>query len=182
MSRADASARIVEAAVALGIAQGVGALSLQGVATVAGVSKALVLYRFDGKEALLAALVERLVADDVAAMDRAAEAADALDAWRSVAGDTARRAERALLASLLQETGLRAQATAAQQRRAVAATRLASAMLRSAGLRPRIATALVGRVLLDQLDGLAAGGAPREREALDAELDALALSLLGLGS
>lgn len=182
MSRADAAARIVDAAIAHGVAHGVGALSLQGVATAAGVSKALVLYHFDGKDALLAAVAERLVADDAAALVRAADAADALEGWRAVAGDDAPRAARALLASLLREGSLRERAAVAHQRRAVAATRLAVAMLQAAGLRPRIASALVGRVLLDQLDGLAIGGAGREREGVDAELDALALALLGLGS
>lgn len=182
MSRADAAARIVEAAVAHGVARGVGALSLQGVATAAGVSKALVLYHFDGKDALLAAIADRLVEDDVATLERAADAPDALEGWRSVAGDDTPRAARALLASLLCEAALRERAASAQQRRAAAATRLATAMLRAAGMRPRIAGTLVGRVLLDQLDGVASGGAPRERDALDAELDALALAILGLGT
>src|SRR5690606_32218894 len=114
----------------------------------------------------------------VAALGRAADSADALEGWRSVAGDETRRAERALLASLLREAALRDHAASVQQRRAAAATRFAAAMLRAAGMRPRIAGALVGRVLLAQLDGVAIGGAPRERAALDAELDALALAIL----
>lgn len=182
MSRADAAARIVDAAIAHGVAHGVGALSLQGVATAAGVSKALVLYHFDGKDALLAAVAERLVADDVAALARAADADDALEAWRRVAGDGGHRAARGLLAALLLQSTLRPLAASAHQRRAAAATRLAAAMLRAAGLRPRIAGALAGRVLLTELDGVAIGGVGRERAELDAELDALALALLGLGT
>jgi hypothetical protein len=54
-------------------------------------------------------------------------------------------------------------------------------MLRSAGLRPRIAPALVGRVVLDQVDGVAVAGTARTGDAFDAELDALALAVLGLG-
>lgn len=181
MSRADTAARIVAAAVALGTARGVAALSLQGIAAAAGVSKALVLYHFSEKDRLLAAIAEHLTTRDVAALETAAGAPDALDAWRRVAGDAGHRAERALLASLLHEAPLRAEAAAIGARRAAATTRLAAAMLRSAGLRPRIAPALVGRVLLHQIDGLAATGTSRPGEALEAELDASALAVLGLG-
>jgi AcrR family transcriptional regulator len=181
MSRADTAERIIAAAVAHGTAHGVAALSLQGIAAAAGVSKALVLYHFSEKDRLLAAIAEHLASRDVGVLEEAAGAADALEAWRSVAGDARHRAARALLASLLHEAPMRAAAEAIGARRAAATTRLAAAMLRSAGLRPRIAPALVGRVLLHQLDGLAATGASRAGEALDAELDALALAVLGLG-
>lgn len=181
MARADTAARIVDAAIAHGVAQGVAALSLQGIAAAAGVSKALVLYHFGEKDRLLAAVAERLVTRDVAAVEAATTAADALEAWRAVAGDARGRAERALLLGLLHEAALRAQAEAIGARRVAAATRLATAMLRSAELRPRIAPPLVGRVLLHQLDGVAAAGAWRDAGSVDAELDAFALALLGLG-
>lgn len=179
MSRAEAPARIVEAAIALGAERGVAALSLQGVATAAGVSKALVLYHFEGKDQLLAALAARLVAEDVAALDTAVGAADPLDAWREVAGDATRRARRALLVGLLHDAALRAHATELTVPRYAAAGRLAAALLRTAELRPRISPALVGRVLLHQLDGVAA--MPATNTELTADLDASALAILGLG-
>lgn len=181
MSRADAPNRILDAAIALGTAEGVAALSLQGVATAAGVSKALVLYHFDGKDALLAALAERLVAQDLETLAAAAAAADVLEAWRDAVGATAPRARRALLLALLREAPLRPLAAAWQARRATAATRLGTAMLASAQLTSRIGAALLGRVVLRQLDGLAMAGDSAHAEALDAELDATALAVLGLG-
>lgn len=181
MSRADTAARIIAAAVTHGTARGVTALSLQGIAAAAGVSKALVLYHFAEKDALLSAIVEHLTERDVAVLDAAAGASDALEAWRSAAGEARHRDARALLVGLLREAPLRAQAEEVTARRVAAATRLATAMLRHAGLRPRIAAPLVGRVLLDQLDGVAVTAVARSAEALDAEVDALALAILGLG-
>lgn len=163
----------------VGATEGVAALSLQGVGSAAGVSKALVLYHFDGKDQLLAAVAERLVAEDVAGLDAAAASPDPLDAWRSVAGRADRRAQRALLTGLMHDASLRARATELTSTRLVAATRLASALLQAAQLRPRIAPVLIGGVLLQQLDGVAAS-AWAETD-LDATLDASALALLGLG-
>lgn len=179
MSRADTAARILDAAVRVGAAEGVAALSLQGVGRAAGVSKALVLYHFDGKDRLLAALAERLVAEDVAALEVAAASPDPLEAWRSVAGSAERRAQRALLSGLLQDASLRARAPELSAERLTAATRLASALLQATNLRPRIATALIGRVVLQQLDGVAASAC--SDLDLDATLDASALAVLGLG-
>lgn len=181
MSHAETGPRILAAAHALGAAEGVTALTLQGVATAAGVSKALVLYHFGGKDQLLAALAERMVDADVQALDAAAVAADPLEAWRQVAGDVALRASRALLVSLLQEAALRARAAAFTASRAEAATRLATAMLRAAEFRPRIATPLLGRVLLHQLDGVAVTHAAVDAASTEAALDAAALAVLGLG-
>lgn len=181
MSRADTAARIIAAAVTHGTARGVTALSLQGIAAAAGVSKALVLYHFTEKDALLSAVVEHLTQRDVAVLEAAAGAPDALEAWRSAAGAARHRDARALLVGLLREPPLQTLAEEITARRVAATTRLATAMLRHAGLRPRIAAALVGRVVLDQLDGVAVTAGVRSGEVLEAELDALALAVLGLG-
>lgn len=181
MSRAETGPRILAAAHALGAAEGVTALTLQGVATAAGVSKALVLYHFGGKDQLLTALAERLVSADVHAVDVAAAAADPLEGWRQVAGDVALRASRALLVSLLQESALHPRAAALTASRAEATTRLATAMLRAADLRPRIAAPLLGQVLLHQLDGVAVTRAAVDAVSTEAALDAAALAVLGLG-
>lgn len=181
MSRAETGPRILAAAHSLGAAEGVTALTLQGVATAAGVSKALVLYHFGGKDQLLTALAERLVGADVHAVDAAAAAADPLEGWRQVASDAALRASRALLVSLLQEAALRPRAAAFTAERVEAATRLATAMLRAAELRPRIAAPLLGQVLLHQLDGVAVTRAAADAVSTEAALDAAALAVLGLG-
>lgn len=182
MSRADAGARMVDAAILIGVREGVGALTLQNVATESAVSKALVLYHHRDKDALLLAVVQRLAARDADALRAAASDTDVLESWRRVAGDAEHRAERALLVGLLQEASLRPAAPAVFAMRALASTELALALLAAADLRPRIADSLIGRVLLQHLDGLAVSGREREAGALDADLDATALSLLGLGS
>jgi AcrR family transcriptional regulator len=182
MSRVDAAARMVESAIALGTRDGVGALTLQGIATVSGVSKALVLYHHQDKDALLLAVARRLVAKDVSALAEAAVDDEVLEAWRRVSGDAEHRAERALLVTLLGEASLRAEAPTLLSARAQAGSALAAAMLAEAGLRSRIANSLLGRVLVHHLDGIAVGTRGRSASSLEAELDATALALLGLGA
>lgn len=181
MSRADAPLRILDAAAALGAGQGVGALSIQAVAKAAGVSKALVLYHFHDKSTLLAALATRLIEREAGALTAAAAAADALEAWRATAADDERRRERAALAALLQETALQAQAPALMAPRVAAGAALGHAMLAAAGLRSRVPPALLGRVLVQHLDGVAVSTRDRAVDALEPDLDAFALALLALG-
>jgi AcrR family transcriptional regulator len=61
MSRADTKTAITEAAGRVVLARGVGGLTLEAVAAEAGLSKGGLLYHFSTKEALLAAMVDRLV-------------------------------------------------------------------------------------------------------------------------
>lgn len=184
MSRGDAAARLVDAAVALGTARGAAALSLQQVADAAGVSKALVLYHFTDKDALLRAVIAQLGALDAAALEAASMDADPLEAWRAAVRDVHGAARRVLLAALLRDPAQSDATPAITATRHAAATRLGLAMLASAGLRPRIAASLVGHVVLQQLDGFACTAAARDAArdaAQEAVLDAMALALLGLG-
>jgi AcrR family transcriptional regulator len=184
VSRADGAAareRLLAAATALGIAQGSSALTMQGIASAAGVSKALVLYHFGDKTALLGGIVERLVQRDVVRTTQAAEAADPLNAWHALARDADARAERGLLGALALEGALRPAMDAHAATREAAATTLAVAVLQALELRPRIAPALLGRLLLRQLDGGVHARADVSAEALDAELDGFALAFLALG-
>lgn len=178
----EAAARIIEAAIARGVRDGAGALTLQGIASDSGVSKALVLYHYHDKDALLLAVVEELAARDVEALRRAAATPDALEGWRRVASEGSRVTERALLLALLQEAPLRPAASRVLAARAQAAAALGHAVLAAAGLRSRIASALLGRFVVQQLDGIAVGARERGAAALDAELDATALAMLGLGA
>jgi AcrR family transcriptional regulator len=180
MSNAEGAARLLEAATELGIARGVGALTLQGVASAGGVSKALVLYHFGGKRTLLETLARQLAAARTAALQGTASAPDPMSGWRALARDPRSRSERALLASLLQEEELRHLAPTLAASQEAAATALAARVLAALGLRPRVSAVLLGRVLLHHLDGLALGPS-RDAPALDAELDAMALALLALG-
>lgn len=184
MSRVDgaeARERLLTAATALGVAQGACALTMQGIASAAGVSKALVLYHFGDKATLLAGMVERLVQREVSRTMEAAAAVDPLTAWHALARDAEARAERGLLGALALEGALRATMDPHAVAREAAATALAVAVLGALDLRPRIAPALLGRLLLRQLDGGVQARRDARPEALDAELDGFALAFLALG-
>jgi AcrR family transcriptional regulator len=184
VSRADAATRIVRAAITLGATQGVGAMSLQGIATAAGVSKALLLYHFDGRAALRDAVVETLTQANAARLRAAAGATDAMRAWRALVRDETVRGEVVLLGALAIEADVAAEPLQrARAEREAAAVVLATSILGGLQLAPRVPAEFVGRLLLRQLDGLAAAatrdGVPVD--ALEAELDVFALALLSLG-
>lgn len=184
MSRADATERLTRAAIALGAAEGVGALSLQAIARTAGVSKALLLYHYAGKAALLQAVVAALSAASERRLRRAATAADPMEGWRALARTEAASGELALLTALTLELELEAETLAPlRAARETAATVLATALLAGVQLTPRVPATMIGRLLLRQLDGIAAGatrgGLPAAE--LEAELDVSALALLALG-
>jgi AcrR family transcriptional regulator len=183
MSRAEGAERFLVAATTLGVAGGVSALTMQGIAAEVGVSKALVLYHFDDKQALLRALALRLAAADASALHAGSGASDPFEAWLTVGADAEGAGRRALLATLLLEPAVRGLAEEIRNARQHAATALGVAMLDAAGLRPRVSAALLGRVLLHQLDGIAAVVDARGEaaSAARAALDAFALALLSLG-
>jgi AcrR family transcriptional regulator len=179
----DRAERILAAARSLGVRAGVGALSLQAIAEEAGVSKALLLYHYQGKSALLEALVEQLGREGTARLEAAARTPRAMEAWRALLSHAGARGEAALLNALALEGEIDATiAHRAMAAREHAATALAVAVLRQLGLAPRIPAPALGRTLLRQFDGLAAV-APHDgitAMALEAELDTFALALIGL--
>ncbi len=182
MSRADGGEtrqRLLVAAMSLGMRDGVGALSIQAMADAAGVSKALVLYHFEDKQALLVALLEHAVGRDVAALESAARADEPMGALHTLVADAEGVAVRGLIVALSREASLRADAARLRAAREGGATALATAVLRSAGVRPHVARTLLGQVLLQQLDGQATADAPHG--AREATLDAFTLALLSLG-
>jgi AcrR family transcriptional regulator len=203
MSRTDGADRLIAAAIALGVVRGLGAMSVQGIATAAGVSKALVLYHHADKPTLLRAVHARLVAastERLLAAGGRVLAADPLESWRTLARGEVRRGELALLAALRQDSTLRtvtdADHRANDAARVAAAGRFVQALLRALEITPRVDAPLFGAMLLRQLDGLVIAHLVAERGALegtsppvdadldadlDAELDAFALALLGLG-
>lgn len=185
MSRTDATARtarLLDAALALGVRRGIGALSLQAIAAEAEVSKALLLYHFADKAALLEALVVRAAAQGARRLREASRRGQAMAAWRALLLDPAARGEAALLGALMLEQDIvPARVQGAHQEREAAATALAVAVLGDVALTPRVPDPALGRLLLRQLDGLACAGTSMDGAALDAELDTFALALIGLG-
>lgn len=105
MPRPSQREPLLDAAEQLVLAEGVGALTLNGVARAAGVSKGGLLYHFDSKAALVAAMVERVAARFAAAQDRHVdESGDAVSAYVDATfprGRPARSREDRLGASLL---------------------------------------------------------------------------------
>jgi len=186
--RREGAERILAAGLALGARAGVGALSLQAIAAEAGVSKALLLYHFAGKAALLDAILETAGRSNAARLRATARAAGPMEAWRALLRDGAQQREAALVGALALEDEVdHARARAGQVAREDAATHLATAVLAELGLTPRVPAPALGLLLLRQMDGLAAAYAPgaphasdAARTALDAEIDTFALALLGL--
>lgn len=181
MSRAEGAEAILAAAVTLGGTRGTRALTLQGVAAAAGVSKALVAYHFSGHDGLWRALTERLVENEEQALQGIARATDPMTAWRAHA--LAARAGRRLplLAALLLEDALASYGEECWPRLEQAAADAGVAVLAALDLSPRVVKPLLGRVVLRHLTGFAAGPAGAAADVQDAELDAFALALLALG-
>jgi TetR/AcrR family acrAB operon transcriptional repressor len=186
-SPSDAASRLLASAAALGAREGSGALSMQGIADEAGVSKASVLYHFDEKAALLVALHAELSAQAAARLRTAAREETPLDAWRALVHAEVSRGELALLASLASDAAVRSANTVSSAAlREEAATELSARILTALELTPRISVELLGRLLLRHLDGVVVALAPRsgrraDAAQLDDELDAFALAFLALG-
>lgn len=181
MSRADGAASILAAAAQLGATRGTGALTLQGIAEAAGVSKGLVAYHFSGRDGVWRALATQLASDEASALGAIARAADPMEAWRLHARAALEHRRLPLLSALLLEEALRSEADAMWRQLEEAATAAAQAVLTAVDLVPRVSAGLLGRVVLRHLSGFAAGRASASADEQEAELDAFALALLALG-
>jgi AcrR family transcriptional regulator len=191
VSRAESPARIIDAAIRLGTARGASALSVQGVASAAGVSKALVLYHFASKAILLTATVSALAERSAARLREAARHRDPQEAWRALVVTECDTRELGLLAALSLEPEVSdAAIAAARAAREHEAAALATRVLASVGLAPRIPIDFIGRVLLRELDGIvvararltaATTAASDAAVGVAAEQDAMLLALMALG-
>lgn len=81
MANDDTKARILEAAGRVVLERGAGGLTLEAVAEAAGLSKGGLLYHYAGKEALLTAMVGRLVEVTEARIDAHRERDTAAGSW-----------------------------------------------------------------------------------------------------
>ncbi|MFL5582486.1 MAG: TetR/AcrR family transcriptional regulator [Gemmatimonadaceae bacterium] len=170
-----AAARILDAGLALAVRGGATAVSLQEVATHAGVSKGLIHYHFHDKATLVARLVEhaaaRVVAREreAAARAAAAPAAQALDVyWRWLETELARGELRAG-AELAGDPAehVRAAARHASGLRHGAAAATLDALFGTLALRPRVPAPMLAAVLVSFVDGLAVSAAANRRVAYD---------------
>ena len=175
---------MLDAARAIVAQGGAAALSTGDVAIAAGVSKALVHYHFRDKDTLLAELA-RCVGDDVVSRERASLAlhdARPLDAyWAWVRSELDAGDVRVLIA-LSPGASERVAAVLSDvfARRRAVATRHVAGVYDHFGLRPSVATEVLGDAMVTLVDGLAASAslAP-ERDARPA-FDAVWLALLTL--
>lgn len=157
---AQATGRLVEAAVGLLCADGVGGVSVQRVADAAGVSKGLVHYHFHDKDALLAACAERLGAELIAgeeAARRVPSPGGRLDAvWTAVVAAIADGRRRALLALCAEAPPpLRPVLAGVQRDRQAAAGALFATLEAELGWTPRVPRATLAAAYVALLDGLA---------------------------
>jgi TetR/AcrR family transcriptional repressor of bet genes len=175
--RVRSTAKLVEAAVGLLCAEGVGGVSVQRVADAAGVSKGLVHYHFRDKDALLAACAVAL-ADDLVARDEVARreprAAMILDAlWAGVASSLTDGRRRALVALCAEApAGVREVLAGVARDRHAAAVALLGTMEGVFGWTPRVPRVTLAAAYVALVDGLALDAAVRpdveQRRAFDA--------------
>ena len=160
-------------------------LSMQDVATEAGVSKALIHYHFRDRDALLARLIEWLT-ERVLSRERSAmngcpppEAIDAL--WRWIERELAMGELRVLL-ELMHDPApgavLAAQRSARLRHAQAEAT--ATQLFRLLQLKPRVPTELMSGVVVAMLDGLALENALNPDRESRVSFDVFWLALLSL--
>lgn len=171
---ASAQRRIAAALVRCAARQGAAA-SLNDVAREAGVSKALILYHFADKDALLAYTIDALAAAVVARERRALDGGDPLplDALWAWLDAELRTGELRILLALSGSAGERARDAAAEAARArrAATARTVGRLFELLQLTPRVPPAMLADVVVAFVDGLAldsASGASRDpRVAFD---------------
>lgn len=180
---ASAQRRISEALARCVARQGA-AVSLNDVAREAGVSKALILYHFADKDALIAHTVDALAAAIIARERRAldADAALPLDAlWAWIDGEL-RNGEIRILLELSGSAGARAQraaADAARERRTAAAVTV-ERLFALLQLAPRVPPAMLADVVVAFNDGLALDSALYEDRDPRVAFDVFWLAMLNL--
>jgi AcrR family transcriptional regulator len=183
--RRNASERILRGAAERLIEVGAAETSLQDVAVAAGVSKALIHYHFESKEALLVRVTE-WATNEVVARERAAlanvTAATAVDAlWHWLEHALTHRHLRLLLElGVYREPLVQAAIRETFRVRHAAAVQTIDRLFELLELRPRVPSELLASVVIAFVDGLASR--PPSTVAADARIafDVFWLSLLSL--
>lgn len=181
----EARERLLAATLRCALRDGGSSVSLQAIATEAAVSKALVLYHYRDKEALLATtirwLTDRLVAREVAALEKSTSSSVLEEYWRWLDGEIATGELRVLL-ELSQERGEAtriAMVDSAGQRQA-AAERTVSQVFTLLDLAPRLSPAMLASCELAFREGLVIWSSQRSDRTARVAFDVFWLSLLSL--
>ena len=184
-TRGAAAGRILEATSACIVQKGAADVSLQDVAEVAGVSKALIHYHFHDKGELLARLVEWLHVGLVARQTTALSGVSAsatLDAlWQWLSDELERGDLRALLdLSLVQGDAVQAAVRATATARREAASNVTTELFEALGLRPRVPAPLIAYAFVAFMDGLALDRVVEPSRNARISFDVFWLAMLGL--
>ena len=183
--RRNAADRILHAAATRLSTLGAAELSLQDVATAAGVSKALIHYHYKDKESLLEQVAVWATAASVERERQAltdSTAADAVDAlWRWLEGEL-RGGHLRLLMELGQYRAPRVQTAVADalQVRRDASLQTIRRLFELLELRPRVPVELLAGVVVAFIDGLASRPDSGAAEDVRVTFDVFWLSLLSL--
>lgn len=184
-SRRNAADRILRAAAVRLSALGAAELSMQDVATAAGVSKALIHYHYRDKESLLEQVAIWATAGSVERERQALDgstAADAVDAlWRWLE-DELQGGHLRLLVELGQYRAPRVRAVVAEALRVrqEAAAHTITRLFGLLELRPRVPVELLAGVVVSFVDGLASRPVPGTPDDARVTFDVFWLSLLSL--
>lgn len=164
---------------------GSAAVSLQSIAAEANVSKALVLYHYRDKEALLATTIrwlsDRSVAREAAALQASTSVSVLEDYWQWLEEEL-RLGEVRVLLELAQERGesSRQAIEESARQRHEAAERTVSRIFSLLGLAPRVSPALLANCELAFREGLTIRSSQRPDENARVAFDVFWLSLLSL--
>jgi len=181
----EARERLLTATLRCAQRDGAGAVSLQAIAAEASVSKALVLYHYRGKEALLAAtirwLTQRLVEREADALSLTTAATVMEDYWRWLGGEID-GGELRVLVEFTQERGeetRQALEESALQRQA-AGEKTVARVFQLLDLSPRLPAAMLASCELAFRDGLVLWEARQPDRNARVAFDVFWLSLLSL--
>jgi AcrR family transcriptional regulator len=177
--------RLLDAASSILGAEGAGAVSVQRVADMAGTSKALVHYHFDGKDALLVAcahrLADQLLDAEARALHGTTPAAALDDLWNGLMHDHVRSLRRALLALMSGATpGTGVALAEISARRRTAAVTTLGVIERMLSFTPRVSRVPLAGAFVAVIDGLTIDCASAPNAEHRAVFDAFWLALLSL--
>ncbi len=181
----EARERLLAATLRCAQRDGGSAVSLQSIAAEAEVSKALVLYHYRDKEALLATTIrwlsDRIVSREFAMLEASTSSSVLEDYWQGLEDELASGELRVLL-ELSQERGEESRAAIATsaRRRQETAEQTVSRVFALLGLAPRVSPALLASCELAFREGLVLWSSQRPERNARVAFDVFWLSLLSL--